>query len=320
MRITFKQDAVTDSIQWKWIDRILQRIDDGAHEWNIDDPEILESTTWLGQIRTPHRELFEGAAKKSAYPNQGPYKKTVIVSSNPTATELSPSKAAIFLDQPLLVIMENQFTDGVLLDCALSFLGSTASQNLYNNRPYKLIKYISAGGNGEIPKHVNDQLNEAAQLGIPARFVVFTDSDGKYPGETNREAEIIKKTCIDNGIYHCILKKRAIENYIPDEVFFYWRDKIENKSYFNFINAILNLSSEQRDHFPLKSGWNEKKVHLPLYEDLSEEKRKIISRALGTDLINWLNLYKSSVSEAALRNRDQHGDLDFIVKIINDQI
>lgn len=320
MRIIIKPDAVTDATKWTLIDRILQRIEDGAHEWDVDNPEELEKTDWLSQVRPPHRELFEGAAKKSAYPNQGPYQRKIVVSSVPHEGELSPSKAAIFLDRPLFVLMENQFTDGVLLDCALNFLGSPASQKLHQNRPYKLIKYVNAGGNGEIPKHVRDQLQEALSLGVPPRFIVFTDSDGKFPGETNREAENIRKICQENDIQYCILSKRAIENYIPNEVFLHWAGKIENKSFSNLINEITDLSTEQRDHFPLKTGWNESKVHLPLYENISAESKGTLSRGLGTDLIKWLETYKDAITVEGLRNRDQQGDLDFIVKIINEEI
>ena len=320
MRVLIKKDAIESSDHWTLIDRILQRIEDGAHEWHMSDPEPFEETDWLKQIRGVHRSLFEGAAKKSAYPNQTVHMKSLIISSNPADDEMLPGAAATFLDRPLYVLMENKFTDGILLDCALNFLGGEELISFFKNRPYKLIEYVSAGGNGEIPKHVQDHLDQSKKLGVPARFVVFTDSDGKFHGDVNREADLIKEICTQNNIPFCVLQKRAIENYIPDEVFLAWRSKIENSSYTNFIDKLLGLSPEQRDFFPLKSGFREKSVHLPLYENIDEQGKKILAHNLGKNLINWLDDHKNVISSDALRRRDQGGDLELIIKIINNEI
>jgi hypothetical protein len=333
MRITILPDAVQSDADWGSFDRILHRIEDGAHEWEINDPNALADSCWLAQLRRNHRQLYEGAAKKGAYPANSIFRRQLIVADKPICNvkpdQLRPEQAAVFVNLPLYVLMENRFTDGALLDTAIEFLASEPLPTLHR-QDIKLIEYVHAGGNGEIPKHIDEQVSLAARRAIPVRMVVFTDSDGRYPGHTDDNPCLVHEKSMQNSIPCCVLKKRAIENYIPDEIFNAWAGKIDeqgrqiNRGESDKIAVLLKLSTEQRDHFSIKLGFGGRgtrsQEEIGLYASLGEDDRKKWPNGLGDKVIFWLRDHKNVLSAQVLKQRDQGGDLDQIINMIMDEL
>ena len=103
----------------------MHRIEDGAHEWDIDDPSALETSAWLRSARPVFREFFENAVKRSTYPMSLHFRR-VVVTTHPSAGEFTPRQAAPFVGKPLYVLVENRFTDGHLLHAALTILGTSS--------------------------------------------------------------------------------------------------------------------------------------------------------------------------------------------------
>ena len=72
MRVVFAEDAIQDANEWRHLDRILYTVEDGWHEWQVEDPDALETSAWLtGTNRPSLRRLFEQATVRSVYPRQG---------------------------------------------------------------------------------------------------------------------------------------------------------------------------------------------------------------------------------------------------------
>ncbi|MHB1292301.1 MAG: hypothetical protein ACYCY5_08960 [Sulfuricella sp.] len=280
MKVVFKEDAVSKPDSWTHLDRIIHRIEDGAHEWSIENPDSLGVSEWLRNCRPSLRELFKDAVKKDAYPTQTLHSRSVFVSVNPNSGELSPQQAARYVAKPLYVLVENRFTDGQLLETALDVLSPEPLQVLRKNKIPDLIYCDGPGGNGELLKLIQDYVAKAQEECNPARIIVFTDSDGKLPGCVDHKPKEIEDFCKEHRVPCLILNKRAIENYIPDEIL-----KLCVGSYRSQVAALLKLTKEQRDHFPIKSGIKDfsqlPAEEVDFYASLSDDEKRSLGQGLG---------------------------------------
>ncbi len=192
---------------------------------------------------------------------------------------------------------------------------------------------------------MEDVQAQAQRTGMPLRAVVFTDSDGVRAGKMTDQAKSVKDTCDRLGVPYVVLRKRTIENYIPDEVIREWRSEPEQTSARPRIDAFLRLVSEQRDHFPVKKGFNNKPLSpedIALYKSgmphpsLSPSDEAELQRGFGVDFIhiffvkdgngefartsNGAKRPRKSLTATALRNRDGSGELDQLVAMIEKRL
>jgi len=323
MIIKFREDVVLCANVFVDLDRIIHRIEEGAHEWYVEDPEKFEESDWL-KSRPWFQDLFEKAATISTYPANGFPVKSVTVAITPAIGELTPPMAARYAATPLTILMENRFTDGLLLDIAIEFLATTPLLKLISKRINNVIDYDSPGGNGELPKTVAAYAAEAARTGIPPRVIVFTDSDSRFPGDLNTGADNVSKSCLANGICCHMLSKRNIENYIPDEVFISWSQVDPmNPGPKEKVAALQRLSIEQRDHIAIKNGLKADGKLVPeeiaLYGNISVSDRTLLEKGFP-GAIEWLAEFKKVLSAEVLRKRDHRNDLESIVRTISAEI
>ena len=68
MKVVFEADVFNKEENLKHIEDIILRIDDGAHEWHIEDPEIIEESSWYKESRKYVCELFETSCKRESWP------------------------------------------------------------------------------------------------------------------------------------------------------------------------------------------------------------------------------------------------------------
>ena len=318
-------DAYRDASQWRYLDRIVNKVADGWHIWQIEDPDSIEKTGWVeGSGREWIRELFEKAAIASSYPpdDSFPYHLIFVSLQGKKSTELTPEKAAKFLSTPLTILMENRFTDGeIFLNEVLNILGHDKVNEQRVVAPDSIC-YDSQGGIGELPKLVSDYADRAYADGIPIRVVVFTDSDGDIPGEIKPNVRLVQQACEDKGIMCWTLLKRTIENYIPDEVLDAWKPYPDSDKG-RCIAAIKKLNEGQRNHYPMKKGLQIARANhsvQALYRGISDEDMVALSNGLGKDVIKKFQEFRDSLSVEALQRRDGKRELDGLVKIIADAL
>jgi hypothetical protein len=346
VKVAFAAEVLADRSVFQHLDAILYIIEDDLHEWHIDDPELIESSPWLQGGRSSHRTLFEKAstrplARKST---NRIHSRLLLVGKHNPPDSLDPAKAAKFLGTPLRILMENRNTDGAFLDAILSVL---ADPEVVRLKRTQALVYDSGGGGGELKKLVEEVHAQAADGGFPLRAVVFTDSDSRWPGDIGPLATAIRETCERLDIPHVILGKRAIENYVPDEAIAEWLDESGYTTKQASIAALLRLTPEQRDHFPFKKGLSFLKStpnqdhpleQHRLYGTVPEVDRDLLERGFkkldsGRDFIQILfacdaadvaagaaevGSVRPSLTADALRRRDDRGDLDVLVALIEE--
>ena len=118
MRIIIEPSIADDSNAHQWLDRILHRVSDGWHVWDINghvDFSEFENTSWIRDRGTKGVEILEVFMKSSERDlwDTRYHMKQIIVTSFPqNEHELTPEDAANMVNEPLIIIVENQINDG----------------------------------------------------------------------------------------------------------------------------------------------------------------------------------------------------------------
>jgi len=350
MRIRISPEALENRESWSHLDQILYWIEEGTHEWFVDDPESIEKSDWLQGARSSKRELFEKAAMapEAGAGSRRLHRRMLTVQDDAPPNSLTASKAARFLRKPLKVMVENRFTDGALLEALLAVLSPAVLKLLVA----EAIRVDSPGGNGELKKLIEADFNTTQREGLPLRAVVFTDSDGLHFGDVSPAAKAVEEVCKAYGIPCVVLSKRAIENYVPDEIIRDWGSDPSRKNLFPRLEALLRLQRDQRDYFPIKKGLRKKKelrksdTHQHEQHELyfagtkapalSSSDSELLEEGFGDQFIYSLFLEEQNeetwktplgrrrvrgcLTQEALRKRDDAGELERLVQLIEEHL
>ncbi|MBF0135420.1 MAG: hypothetical protein HQL65_04210 [Magnetococcales bacterium] len=322
MRVILQADILDDETNWKHLDHMIHQIDSNAHVWDVEDPESIEKSTWFQRGRQYLHDLFEKSANQAVYPHPATslHTKRVHVTYQEVTSKdlvLPPDRAATYLGQPLTILVENRKSDTLFGNTVLAILGPPELAEFRHNVPHAL-RFDAGGGNGELVKIVEEYVQNARNSRHPFRIVVFTDSDGKFPGDCSDNARRVEKVCKKYDVPYMLLKKRSIENYIPDEIFQAWNGKPKE------VTALLRLSPEQRDYFPIKRGFSAKperqgdknKKEAELYASVAPADKETLQIGFGSHLIQLLETYEKNLSATGLLKRDGQGELTEFVNMI----
>lgn len=93
MRIVFTTGVLASKDLWAELDRIVQKVEDGWHLWEIPDLDAIEESAWLQQGRPLQRELFEEVANRSAWHPGGIHRQGVFVILEPEEEAPNASRA-----------------------------------------------------------------------------------------------------------------------------------------------------------------------------------------------------------------------------------
>lgn len=226
-------------------------------------------------------------------------------------------KLAQFCALPTAVVLENTQTDGGWLAMMVRKLRPRLSGAL---APQSLTLDIRTGGGvGEIPK-------EVARIGavyqsirpnekMPLRVVALADSDSRLPGEISVGAHEVKKAAESVGAAAHILRKRTIENYIPDEALYRYAAVRRDRS--AAVELVASLQSPARDHYPLKTGLTPEELvatgtMYPSGIDLGV--------ALGDFIMDFMTSFGHDVDKNELRKRDGASELDELLDLLEENL
>lgn len=184
----------------------------------------------------------------------------------------SLEEAIAFLEQPVIVILENSLNDGHFLRAIIKHFDATGvvTKHLEN----RWLEFGNAGGKTNFFNFITAKLKRFRKLPKPnysyLKVFVLLDSDKKFPKENKESYKRLMQLLEENNIPFHILEKREMENYMPDEVI----DSILEQR--EFIDAYLRLSPIQKDYFDLEKGFPDRNIErLPdddgfkqLYEEI----------------------------------------------------
>ncbi|MBF0179422.1 MAG: hypothetical protein HQM03_05265 [Magnetococcales bacterium] len=318
MRVIFAEEVLADEASWKHLDRIIHRIDEGAHEWDVQDPYGLEESRWLCEGRPYIKNLFEKAAVSSAYPTRTMHLRRVLVtmaSHEAGDLALSPLQAADYLGEPLAILVENRNTDAWFCKSVLKKFGPPELLDHLDDD--RMIRFDTGGGIGELPRLIDYYIDKSNKQKHPVRAIVLADSDATMPGTMSANAQRVERKCMNGQVRCMILQKRSIENYIPNEILLAWGTRSDQ------VAALLRLTPAQRDHFSIKKRFGDslkEDFFFQFYRSVPENDRDVLKNGFGDKIIEWLQNFEMSATAADFDRRDGAGELRRLVAMIVEEI
>lgn len=164
----------------------------------------------------------------------------------------SPTEINEYLNTSATIIVENGKNDGCFVRAIMKHFASSVNfeEQLSNNA----VVIDPAGGSGA-KSRIGYFLSIHHMQPKYLRCLVIVDGDKRYPGDTSFENFKSQQSDSDffqsNKVIYHILEKRAMENYMPDEVFEH------NRFLFSdcWVNAYLHLTAEQKDYYYIAKGF-----------------------------------------------------------------
>jgi hypothetical protein len=191
-----------------------------------------------------------------------------IVSNTKEETNVYNITEAIrFFNTPVGLILENSLNDSYFIRAIFQYFGTSTRDGtniLLSFVDNGWISFVNAGGWTNIKNYINERKQAletfALRQGKPPqkylRYFVLMDSDKSYP--TDSDSTIGKENLREElealGCEVHILEKRAMENYMPDEVI-----QDLGTPYKAWIDAYNHLSNEQKDYLNYERGRKSKK-------------------------------------------------------------
>ena len=316
MLITIDISAANDPGAHRWLDRILRRIEEHWHVWDLTgtpDADAIEATTWArdpGRQGARLRELLVASTRRGAW-TSAPHTRRVRVTTHPTAPEeLAPEPASRLADESLVILVENRNSDGAFVKRVVTELDKPLHRLWKRNG--EPIRFDSVGGAGEMRREVEKRANAVPYR---PRLVAIIDSDRKGPKDPESvNARRLREVCDRHGLPCWVLAKREAENYLPRILL---RAKPDaGGRHERLVEAWDGLSDDQKDFFDMKRG-------LPaapsIFDELPKADRKILAAGFGSNLDEcWNQWHVRGVRDELLaRGR---GDLERGVELIRKEL
>ena len=320
MRIAIDVSAANDPDAHRWLDRILHRIEDGWHVWDLtdtSDADAVDAARWIrdrGMQGQWVRELLVASIQRSAW-TLAPHGRCVRVTVQPAAPdELAPEHACRLADEPLVILVENRNSDGPFVERVMKELDGSL-RRLWD-RPGVPIRFDSVGGRGQMQQEVANR----TQTSPRPRLVAIVDSDRKGPGDLeSTEARRLRDTCERHGLSCWVLAKREAENYLPRVLLSARPDA--GAAHERLVETWDRLSDDQKDFFDMKHGLPEAPsvIEQDLFDGLPDADRQALATGFGPTVHQCWN--RRDVREVGndLRARGR-GDLEHGVELIRNEL
>lgn len=320
MRIAIDISAANDPDAHLWLDRILYKIEDGWHVWDLtaaQDANDLEAATWIRERGMQGRrvqELLVASTQRSAW-TLAPHGRRMRVTAHPVAPdELAPEHACRMADEQLVILVENRHSDGPFVERVVKALDLSLRQ-LWG-RPGAPIRFDSLGGRGQMQQEVENR----AQVTPRPRLVAVIDSDRKGPGDPeSRYARRLRNTCEAHGLSCWVLAKREAENYLPRSLLSA-RPNVGDL-HGRQVEAWDRLNRDQKDFFDMKRGLPDtpSATEQELFDGLSDADREILTEGFGPNVHECWTLWQVRGIRGELLARGQ-GDIEHGIELIRKEV
>lgn len=217
-------------------------------------------------------------------------------------------KISTFYSLPTLLVVENAGTDGAWIHLVVQKIRPALSRFFGGSSP--MITIAQAGGIGEIPKELRrlsaPYLQSRPRDNVPLRVMAVSDSDGRAPGDKSDNAKEVEKAATGIGATPHVLRKRTIENYVPDAALHAFGSLRRDRQF--AATQILKLPTDARDYYPMKDGLSADQFS-GIYPANVE-----LGLGLGDFISDLMTNLSHVVDGTGLKARDGIGELDVLLE------
>ena len=322
MRIVIDLGAANDPDGHQWLDRILHRIEDGWHVWDLSesDPDDFRATSWIRERAEQGdwvRKLLVASFVSGAWSRPlTPHGRRVRVTPRPSGTdELTPEQACRLADEPLVILVENRYSDGAFVERVVKELDR--SIRALWERGGGPIRFDSVGGAGQMPREVETRVGRAQYR---PRLVAVVDSDRKGPGDAESAvARDLHRACEESGLSCWVLAKREAENYLPRILLSAMPNADSRRD--RLVAAWDRLNEDQKDFFDVKRGLPDASspIEDDLFGGLPDEDRSMLAEGFGSNVHECWSQWNVRDARNELLTRGR-GDLEHGVELIRKEL
>ncbi|MCY4646581.1 MAG: hypothetical protein OXE73_06890 [Gammaproteobacteria bacterium] len=316
MRIEIDLNVANDSDAHRWLDRILAMIEDGWHVWDTTrgpDPDAFRTTTWLtdpGRQGQRVDEMLVASIRHGAW-SLAPHGRRIRITAHPrTEDDLNPEDATRLAEEPLVILVENRFSDGAFVKRVAIELAN-GLRSLWGRRGNP-IRFDSVGGAGQMLREIESRVQ---MVPFRPRLVPVIDSDKKSPiGEASAESKALYRRCEQLNLPCWVLAKRASENYLP-RILLDARPT-SGADYRRVVEVWDDLDDDQKDFYDMKKGLAEEPTaeEEELFRPLSGDACRVLSRGFGDNVYKCWDVWRvDAKAELVRRGR---GDLERGINLI----
>jgi hypothetical protein len=275
---------------------------------------ILPTPSRLENVVSPSTWSIYGEYLKQSYKRA--VNTTRSWSSHDDCEACSPANIADFYSLPLLLIVENNTSDGDWLRLVIERFRPALRGSLDGASPALDVR--QAGGIAEIPKELRRHATARAAIKprgqIPLRIVALCDSDARAPGQWSPAAREVAAAAKETGADYHVLNKKSIENYIPDDALIaYAATRTHAKE---AVDYIVGLSPTQRDYYPMKNGLR----HSDLDTGSVYPNDSALGLKLGDFIVDFLTNFRHHVSAHELNCRDGQSELKALLDLLEENL
>jgi hypothetical protein len=188
---------------------------------------------------------------------------------------LTPVDAAMLMEMPLHLVLEDRLTDKHFLLCVLP-------------RPTRddLLKYCkkgwfrveNGGGLGNMCRYVEFLKEEQTER---LRTWVLFDRDTDPSGAPSGQSQVLKDACEAISLPHHQLWRRSIENYLPPAALYICEQRFHGKTrqeWTRLVDQFNQLPLAQRNHLNMKKHFNHGDIAKLFLEEKFEIKREWLEK------------------------------------------
>jgi hypothetical protein len=254
MQVRILKDIFQNDTYCDGLNNILKYFRVGKHRWlldDYDDIDALNNSAWIKEINSRDLKIIKESIKASTRRDKA--RPVITVSDNKIETNFQLIEADKYLDQPLIVLLENSDYDPPFINAIIDYFDESGELSKAKNEQW--LKYGMGGGSavtsvikGEIENSFGADCFTKPK-NVYLRYFVILDSDKKYPSMSVDPSKV--KTLDDYAVKRHVLYKREKENYIPIPVLRKLNDQ--------YLNIYADFKfPEQKDYFDLEKGFNDK--------------------------------------------------------------
>lgn len=283
MRVELHGEVFLNSKHLEEIHALLREFRNGRHEWLIRPQDIERLSAFFQEHAGTLAGTYSAFARKASVASHA-WSGTSTPRPVVRVSEATIRDDTHDLQRPAYLAVEDGVSDRCfLLAMAHVFDGSDIVMAVEKG----WLELVHGGGSDRAKQNAEHKYDSFKRT---PRVALLLDSDRCIPGQPSKHQQKAHQLR-DRGIHVHILELREIENYVPNRVLLAWSRPRAHREIANRIDALKQLTPEQRGYFDMKNGLpgnrgdreSIRQKHGDLYNNVPDSTIELLRKGFSTD-------------------------------------